>query len=109
MKTAATATELNRLVNRWAEHSAEIDSASLAKFSDNLAAIFGVEADEVAILAITGNRRHLCFLVPEKLRAVGRFTSALMRGERAPFPDARLANVGGALFPALGRRWRARR
>src|SRR5579864_1356210 len=71
MKALATATELNRLVNRWAEHFSEIDSSSLAKVSDNLAAIFGVKADEVAILAITANRRHLSFLLPEKLRAVG--------------------------------------
>jgi hypothetical protein len=27
--------------------------------------------------------------------------------DRAPFPDASLANVGGAIIPALGRRWRA--
>jgi GAF domain-containing protein len=62
---------LNRLVSRWTEQSSEIDSASLATFSDKLAAIFGVKADEVAILAVTGNGRHLCFLVPEKLKAVG--------------------------------------
>jgi hypothetical protein len=71
MKALATATELNRLVSQWAEHSAEIDSKSLAKFSDRLAAIFGVKSDEVAILAVTGNGRHLSFLVPEKLKAVG--------------------------------------
>ena len=28
--------------------------------------------------------------------------------ERAPFPDANIANVGGAIIPALSRRWRAR-
>jgi hypothetical protein len=28
------------------------------------------------------------------------------RAERAPFPDANLANIGGAIIPALGRRWR---
>jgi hypothetical protein len=71
MKALATATELNRLVNRWAEHSADIDSASLAAFSDKLASIFGVKSDEVAILGVTGNGRHLSFLVPEKLKAVG--------------------------------------
>jgi hypothetical protein len=71
MKALATATELNRLVNRWEEHSAEIDSASLATFSDKLAAMFGVKSDEVAILAVAGNGKHLSFLMPEKLRAVG--------------------------------------
>jgi hypothetical protein len=30
------------------------------------------------------------------------------RAERAPFPDAKLANIGGAIIPALARRWRAR-
>lgn len=71
MKALATATELNRLVHRWAEKSVEIDSPSLAAFSDKLASIFGVKADEVAILAVTGKGRHLSFLVPEKLKAVG--------------------------------------
>lgn len=71
MKALATASELNRHVNRWAEQSAEIDSASLAAFSEKLAAIFGVQADEVAILAVTGNGKHLGFLIPEKLKAVG--------------------------------------
>jgi hypothetical protein len=42
------------------------------------------------------------------LKAFGRFASALLRGERAPFPDANLANIGGAIVPALARRWRAR-
>jgi len=30
------------------------------------------------------------------------------RAERPPLPDANLANIGGAIIPALGRRWRAR-
>jgi hypothetical protein len=71
MKALATASELNRLVIRWAEHSAQIDSASLVAFSDKLAAIFSVKSDEVAILAVTGKGKHLSFLIPEKLKAVG--------------------------------------
>jgi hypothetical protein len=31
------------------------------------------------------------------------------KAERPPLPDANLANIGGAIIPALGRRWRARR
>jgi GAF domain-containing protein len=71
MKALATASELNRLVNRWIEQPSEIDSASLAAFCDKLAAIFSVKPDEVAILAVAGDGKHLRFLVPEKLKAVG--------------------------------------
>jgi hypothetical protein len=71
MKGLATASELNRLVTRWVEQSTGIDSASLTAFSEKLAAIFGVKPDEVAILAVTGKGKHLSFLVPEKLKAVG--------------------------------------
>jgi len=65
--------------------------------------------DDVTVLVVRANGRQLKFSLREKLRAMGRFTSALMRGERAPFPDAKLANIGGAIIPALARRWRASR
>jgi hypothetical protein len=64
--------------------------------------------DDVTVLVVRANGRQLRFSLREKLRALGRFTRALTRGERAPFPDANLANIGGAIFPALARRWRAR-
>ena len=63
--------------------------------------------DDVTVLVIRANGRRLRFSLREKLGALGRFTAALVRG-RAPFPDANLANIGGAIIPALGRRWRAR-
>jgi len=65
--------------------------------------------DDVTVLVVRANGRRLKFSMREKLHAFGRFASALLRGERAPFPDAKLANIGGAIIPALGRRWRARR
>jgi hypothetical protein len=37
------------------------------------------------------------------------FRSLNPRAERAPFPDANVANVGGMIIPALERRWRAPR
>jgi serine phosphatase RsbU (regulator of sigma subunit) len=65
--------------------------------------------DDVTVLVVRANGRRLRFSWREKLRAVGRFTLALIRGERAPFPDANIANIGGAFIPALARRWRAGR
>jgi sigma-B regulation protein RsbU (phosphoserine phosphatase) len=65
--------------------------------------------DDVTVLVVRANGRRIKFSLREKLRAMGRFTRALMRGERAPFPDAKLANIGGAIIPALARRWRASR
>jgi hypothetical protein len=92
MKALATASELNRLVSRWAEHSAVIDSASLTAFSEKLAAMFGVKPDEVAVLAVTGKGKHLAFLVPEKLKAVGSIplnstTALVARTARERRPD----------------------
>jgi sigma-B regulation protein RsbU (phosphoserine phosphatase) len=74
-----------------------------ARYPENLS------EDDVTVLVVRANGRQLRFSLREKLNAFGRFTRALLRGERAPFPDANLANIGGALIPALGRRWRARR
>jgi serine phosphatase RsbU (regulator of sigma subunit) len=65
--------------------------------------------DDVTVLVLRANGRKLRFSLRQKLRAFGRFASALIRGEHAPFPDLNLANLGGAIIPALGRRWRPRR
>lgn len=65
--------------------------------------------DDVTVLVVRANGRQLRFSLREKLRAFGRFANAIIRGEHAPFPDLNLANVGGAIIPALGRRWRPRR
>jgi sigma-B regulation protein RsbU (phosphoserine phosphatase) len=64
--------------------------------------------DDVTVLVVRANGRRLRFSWREKFQALGRFTRALLHGERAPFPDANLANIGGAVIPALAKRWRAR-
>jgi len=92
MKALAITSELDRLVSGLAEQATEIDSASLAAFSEKLAAIFGVKSDEVAILAVTGKGKHLRFLVPEKLKAVGSIpvnstTALVARTVRERRPD----------------------
>lgn len=102
---ATTSLELDHLVNRWAEGSAAIDSETLAAFATKLAAIFGVKRDEVAVLALVSKGKHLKFLLPEILQAVGTIpvnsTSALAARtarERKPeflnaFAGARHATV----------------
>jgi phosphoserine phosphatase RsbU/P len=69
--------------------------------------------DDVTVLLVRASGRPLRFSLAEKLGALMRFARTLIgainpRAERAPFPDANLANIGGAIIPALGRRWRAR-
>ena len=64
----------------------------------------------VMVMRANGGAWH--YPLREKLNALARFTGLLIRSanpkaERAPFPDANLANIGGAIIPALGRRWRA--
>ena len=76
------------------------------RFPENLS------ADDVTVLVVqaNGGRPHYSF--GEKMEALARFARSLIaslnpRAERAPLPDANLANLGGAIIPALGRRWRA--
>jgi len=68
--------------------------------------------DDVTVLLVRANGRKLRYSLGEKLHALGRFMGTLVRSlnpraERPPLPDANLANIGGAMIPALARRWRA--
>jgi sigma-B regulation protein RsbU (phosphoserine phosphatase) len=62
--------------------------------------------DDVTALVVRANGRDAHHPFGQKLRALGRFAGALLRAERPPLPDANLANIGGAIIPALSRRWR---
>ena len=78
------------------------------RFPENLS------ADDVTLMVVRANGRSLHFSFREKLDAFGRFLRACFRSlnpsaDRAPLPDANLANIGGAIIPALGRLWRAPR
>jgi phosphoserine phosphatase RsbU/P len=73
-----------------------------------------LSADDVTLLVARANGSSLNFSLSDKLHAFGRFLKTLVRSlnpraDRAPFPDANLANLGGAIIPALARRWRAPR
>ena len=103
---------LLRIVNLLGDIPAERLIASLLqeiaeRFQENLS------ADDVTLMVVRANgRRSLHFSFREKLDAFGRFLKACFRSlnpsaDRAPLPDANLANIGGAIIPALGRRWRA--
>jgi phosphoserine phosphatase RsbU/P len=68
--------------------------------------------DDVTVMVVRANGREPRYSWGEKTRAALRFAGSLLRSlhpraERAPMPDANLANVGGAFIPSLGRRWRA--
>jgi phosphoserine phosphatase RsbU/P len=78
------------------------------RFPENLS------EDDVTLLLVRANGSEAHYSFKEKLGALGRFAGSLVRSinpgaERPPFPDANLANLGGAIIPALGRRWRASR
>jgi phosphoserine phosphatase RsbU/P len=65
----------------------------------------------VMVIRINGHQPNISFR--EKFSAMTRFVGTLVRSvnpraERAPIPEFSLPNVGGAIIPALGRRWRAR-
>jgi len=69
--------------------------------------------DDVTVLVVEVNQNKARFTLREQLGAFGRFIGTLARSlnpgaERPPLPDFNLANLGGAIIPALGRRWRAK-
>ncbi len=70
--------------------------------------------DDVTVMVVHANGRETKYPLAQRLRALARLAASVVRAidpraERAPLPDARLANVGGAILPALSRRWRAPR
>jgi len=78
-----------------------------SRYPDNLT------EDDVTVMLIRVNGRQPRVPFGEKLAAAGRFFGTLARSvkpgnERAPTPDFSLPNVGGAIIPALARRWRPR-
>jgi phosphoserine phosphatase RsbU/P len=69
--------------------------------------------DDVTVLLVQVSERKPSYTLGEKLGAFSRFSKTLLRAvnprsERPPFPDLNLANLGGAIIPALARRWRAK-
>ncbi len=71
-----------------------------------------LSADDVTVMVARASGFKVRYSFREKLGALGQFSRSLIRSinpraERPPFPDANLANIGGAIIPALARRWRA--
>ena len=76
------------------------------RYPENLA------EDDVTVLVVCANGRQPSYSLKEKISAQMRFLGSLIRAinpraERPPLPDFSLPNVGGAIIPALGRRWKA--
>jgi serine phosphatase RsbU (regulator of sigma subunit) len=68
--------------------------------------------DDVTVLLVraNGHKPHYCF--KDMLWAQARFAGSLIRAinpwaERPPLPDLNIANIGGAIIPALEQRWRS--
>jgi len=69
--------------------------------------------DDVSVLLVRANGGRPRYSFSEKLEAFRRFAESLVRAidpraERPPFPDANIANIGGAIIPRLSRLWRSR-
>jgi sigma-B regulation protein RsbU (phosphoserine phosphatase) len=78
-----------------------------SRYPDNLA------ADDVTVMLVRASSRESRYSLGDRLRAAGRFMRTAIGalrpgGERPPMPDLNVANIGGAIVPALSRRWRTR-
>jgi hypothetical protein len=69
--TSKTVFELDDFLSKLAESPAPTDSENLTALATKLSQAFEVKVNEVAILGVVGNGKHLQFVIPEKLRAVG--------------------------------------
>jgi hypothetical protein len=65
------AAEVEKLIDLIEKESVPPDPESLSKVIRQLAKLFGVRDDEVAIMEVAASGRTLRFVIPEKLRAVG--------------------------------------
>ena len=68
--------------------------------------------DDVTVLLVRANGQKPRRSLKDFLWANVRFVGSLIRAinpwaERPPLPDLNVANIGGAIIPALGQRWRA--
>lgn len=115
MRSSAKAvTELDEYLSDLANNPAPIDADSLAALTAKLSEAFGVKADEVAVLGVVGKGKHLQFVIPEKLRAVGSIpinsTNALAsrtaREKRADIENSFASSRHASVFEGvpLGRR-----
>lgn len=97
--------DVEKIINSLEKAAAPPDSQSLLNVVKQVAKLFGVREDEVAIMEVVAEGRTLRFVVPEKLRPVGSIplssTTALaartVRERRSDvmnnFPIARHATV----------------
>jgi len=85
----------------------EILLAEIAeRFPENLS------EDDVTVMVVQASGEQPRHSFQDMLKARLKFAGSLLRGlnpwaERPPLPDFNLANIGGAIVPALARRWRA--
>jgi hypothetical protein len=63
--------ELGTLIDTMERGGQALDTAALANVAKTLAKVFGVDADEVAILSLSLKEKSLKFVIPEKLAGVG--------------------------------------
>ena len=71
MSPGPLALEIGRIVDELMKSGKEPDSAFYTRLTEHLSKGFGVKSDEIGVLMLTGDAKHLAFLIPEKLQKVG--------------------------------------
>jgi phosphoserine phosphatase RsbU/P len=95
-----------------AKNPATLTEALLAEIEGRAAR--NLDNDDVTVLLLRANDKKPKVSMGQQFSALMRMMGALVksinpRAERAPLPDFHVANVGGAILPGLGKRWRLAR
>jgi hypothetical protein len=92
---------------------AEASENFIQSFLEKISALFAgnLSEDDVTVMLLQANARPPRIRLRQKFGAMLRMTVAAFRAidpraERPPLPDLKLANIGGAILPRLGKRWR---
>lgn len=92
MAPGPLALEIGRIVEEVAKSGKDPDSAVLARINEHLAKGFNVKSDEIGVMLLSGNGKHLVFVIPEKFQKVGSIpmtstTSLAVRTARDKRPE----------------------
>lgn len=71
MPPGPLALEIGRIVEEVVKSGKDPDTAVITRITEHLAKGFNVKNDEIGVMLLTTNGKHLVFVIPEKFQKVG--------------------------------------